>query len=275
MLIDDEQKAKEVLADIGYYRLGFYWYHFEKILTNPRSHEFLEGTRFMDALKLYYLDSDLRHILSKYLYRVEVNFRTAVIYTASLKYSQHPTWFASGKFVQSDFTDELLNLYTKTVRRAHVIQEHHKHHVCKYAPAWKTLEFMPFGSVIRLYSSLRDEELKSDICKRYGIRNNKIFLNYMEYLRYLRNLCAHGKPLFDIIVGKMIKSSPAVSIKAYMSNNLSGMVAVLLAILGKISANRAEELRNVLLALLPNDDELRTLRADVLLNLRRSLIENR
>lgn len=26
MIIDDEDKAKEVLLDVGYYRLGFYWF---------------------------------------------------------------------------------------------------------------------------------------------------------------------------------------------------------------------------------------------------------
>ena len=30
MIIDDEDKAKEVLLDVGYYRLGFYWFPFER-----------------------------------------------------------------------------------------------------------------------------------------------------------------------------------------------------------------------------------------------------
>ena len=29
MRIDDEKKAREVLLDVGYYRLGFYWFPFE------------------------------------------------------------------------------------------------------------------------------------------------------------------------------------------------------------------------------------------------------
>ena len=28
MIIDNEDKAKEVLSDVGYYRLGFYWFPF-------------------------------------------------------------------------------------------------------------------------------------------------------------------------------------------------------------------------------------------------------
>ena len=35
MKIEDKDKAKENLLDIGYYRLGFYWFPFEK--TYPRN----------------------------------------------------------------------------------------------------------------------------------------------------------------------------------------------------------------------------------------------
>ncbi len=30
MKFGDKEKAKEILADIGYYRLGFYWFPFEQ-----------------------------------------------------------------------------------------------------------------------------------------------------------------------------------------------------------------------------------------------------
>ena len=29
MVIKDKEKAQEVLLDVGYYRLGFYWFPFE------------------------------------------------------------------------------------------------------------------------------------------------------------------------------------------------------------------------------------------------------
>lgn len=32
MKIDDKDKAQENLLDIGYYRLGFYWFPFEKLI---------------------------------------------------------------------------------------------------------------------------------------------------------------------------------------------------------------------------------------------------
>ena len=55
MTITDEDKAKEVLLDIGYYRLGFYWFPFERSYPEKRNrtHEFVAGANFEDAVKLY------------------------------------------------------------------------------------------------------------------------------------------------------------------------------------------------------------------------------
>ena len=42
MNIEDEVKARENLMDIGYFRLGFYWFPFEKTYPrkNKRDHNF-------------------------------------------------------------------------------------------------------------------------------------------------------------------------------------------------------------------------------------------
>lgn len=75
IIVQDEEKAKEILFDIGYYRLGFYTFPFEKTyprLSN-RTHEFREGTLFESIVQLYYFDYDLRKLLLSALTRIEVN----------------------------------------------------------------------------------------------------------------------------------------------------------------------------------------------------------
>lgn len=69
MIVADENKAKEVLLDVGYYRLGFYWFPFEKPCDErvSRAHEFKDATDFDDAVKLYYFDYSLRNLLQKYI----------------------------------------------------------------------------------------------------------------------------------------------------------------------------------------------------------------
>ncbi|MDE5642388.1 MAG: Abi family protein, partial [Muribaculaceae bacterium] len=62
LTISDIEKAKEILLDVGYYRLGFYLFPFEKSYPNlrNRTHEYIEGASFEDAVNLYYFDFDLR-----------------------------------------------------------------------------------------------------------------------------------------------------------------------------------------------------------------------
>lgn len=93
VIISDENKAKEILADMGYYRLGFYLHPFE--ITYPcvdtsRSHNVRPGTRIEDVVALYYFDLDMRNVLNRYLSRIEVAIRNTVIYELSIKYVNDP-----------------------------------------------------------------------------------------------------------------------------------------------------------------------------------------
>ena len=53
-----EAKVKEFLLDIGYYRLGFYWHHFEI----DDDHNFDPNSKLSDVIALYYLDVDFSSI---------------------------------------------------------------------------------------------------------------------------------------------------------------------------------------------------------------------
>ncbi len=99
MEFGDEEKAKEILLDIGYYRLGFYSFPFEETFPRleHRDHKFKEGTAFEDVLDLYYFDTDLRRLLIYFLNRIEVNVRTQITYIVSNRYIQSPTWFVDPK----------------------------------------------------------------------------------------------------------------------------------------------------------------------------------
>ncbi|CAM4285020.1 Abi-like protein [Gillisia hiemivivida] len=81
----EESKIKEILLDIGYYRLGFYWHPFEI----DANHNFAKDTKFSTVIDLYYLDVDLRYLLIKYINRLELNFRTNLIYWASMHYEDN------------------------------------------------------------------------------------------------------------------------------------------------------------------------------------------
>lgn len=241
LTILDKDKAREVLEDVGYYRLGFYLFPFEKTYPDlvNRTHRFVEDATFEDAVNLYYFDYDLRIILMRYLNRIELNFRTKVIYYISNKYKNDSTWFVNPMIVSSEYARNFSHkVYTNEFKRNTVISRHHKSHPDeKFAPAWKTMEFMTFGSVLKLYEELTDISDKIFIAQKYGIRQVVTFLNYMHTIRHVRNACAHGSLIYDITLPRRIRRGPA-NVIPQNYGNIVGALSVMKYILEGISSNR-------------------------------------
>lgn len=254
LVVLDEQKAKEVLADIGYYRLGFYLFPFEQSYPdlNHRTHKYQPGTKFGDAVKLYYFDFELRNLLLKYISRIEVNFRTVLTYEGSMKYKPDSQWFVNQTYVESKFIEAFDSIvYNKSFKKNPTIKRHSKKYPSdKYAPAWKTIELMTFGENVTLYSALIDHNVKQCISKRFGIKYIEVFENYIELVRILRNTCAHGSVLFDFKPFKRIKKGPAYLQNPAEYMNLYGSIKVIRYLLKQVSVNRerdmAIELQNIL-----------------------------
>lgn len=234
------EKVKEILLDIGYYRLGFYWKPFEV----DSEHNLKEGTKFSNVVELYYLDVDLRNLLNKYLSRFEINFRTKLIYYVSNKYKNSPTWFADPEAVRSEFLVNLESIYNKKFKSSNkVINRHHRKYINdKYAPAWKALEYFTFGTNLNLYRNLKDEGIQKRISECFGISNPEKFQNLVGAMLYLRNACAHGDVLFDL---KLPQGMPNLSIFEFEGSDrqsLSACLKVLCFFIGEISESRKNDL---------------------------------
>ncbi|MEL7270171.1 MAG: Abi family protein [Bacteroidota bacterium] len=241
MILDlNHDKVKEILLDIGYYRLGFYWNPFEI----DDDHNFTEGTKFSDIVNLYYLDVDLRGILTKYLNRIELNFRTKLIYYVSNKYKQSPTWFMDNKVVRRDFIENFESHYTEDfINDNKPLKKHHEKYINdRFAPAWKTLEFLTFGSVAKIYKSLLDEDIKVRISELYGVRNYPKFINLLNTIVYVRNCCAHSSVMFDLNLSKSISAFAEIEFNSTERHNLDACIKVILFIIGKISDTRKAEM---------------------------------
>ena len=74
----------------------------------------------------------------------------------------------------------------------------------QYPPAWKALEFMTFGTIIKLYEGIKNPHLRCDISNHYGMSHPTQFANYINTVRKLRNNCAHEKVLFDMTLPQAI-----------------------------------------------------------------------
>lgn len=243
-----EEKAKEILNDIGYFRLGFYCFPFEVSYPNKkhRTHQYKKDTKFSDVVSLYYFDVDLRHLLLKYLNRIEINFRTKIVYFVSNQYINSNAWFIDPIVMEKSFIDKFdEEIYTENFKKNPIIKRHHKKYINdKYAPAWKTLEFFTFGMILKVFKSLKDKSLKQKISLQYGIRNIDSFENYFRAIVELRNLCAHGSTLFDHKLAIPLRQGIALKIDNQNKNTIFSAIKVLYFLIKHVSENRAKEMKN-------------------------------
>jgi abortive infection bacteriophage resistance protein len=258
MIMDlGDEKAKEILLDIGHYRLGFYRNPFEI----DSEHNLKKGTKFSEVLALYYMDVDLRHLLIKYLNRIETNFKTNLIYYISNEFKKDNKWFVNPKVVTIDFIEGRFKtlsggiksdyrvggfkkkIYTESFKKNNLpIRNHHKNNKgCDYAPAWKTIEFLTFGQTITIYKSLVDIDNKQYLSKIYGIESVSKFGNYLNTLVDLRNSCAHGNVLFDYHTKDAISSLPFLKIEKEKNHSLGACFKVLTFFINTISSNRKDD----------------------------------
>ena len=101
---------------------------------------------------------------------------------------------------------------------------------------------MTLGSILTLYADLKLIDDKRLISQKFGINQTVVFENYMEAIRCIRNICAHGAVLYDARMYQLIQSGPAGKVTLDESHRLGAAIKVLAYLLGKISTNRQHEL---------------------------------
>ena len=242
MLFDyKEEKTKEILLDIGYYRLGFYWFPFEI----DKDHNFKEGTTFSNVIALYYLDVDLRNVLLKYLKRIEINFRTKLIYYISNKYKEDPIWYSNPRIMASWFINSLdEKLYTNKFKEENrQIELHHiKYRNDIYAPTWKTFEFLTFGAIVTIFNAIKSENIQKEISKIYGLNNLNTFKNFIHTIKFIRNICAHAGVVFDLNFPKGIYKIPRVKFNNNNNQSLDAGIKTISYMLEQISVDRKNDM---------------------------------
>lgn len=208
------------------------------------------------------MDVDLRNLLLKYLNRIEINFRTKLVYYASNKHKYSPTWFIDPKIINNEYIANIGKYYNSDFKRTNkTIKQHHLNNINDlYAPAWKTLEFFTFGAVLKTFKCLNDDDLKIRISNLYGVLNLSKFINLLETIVFVRNTCAHGGVLFDFVTPKGIAVLPKINFNNNDRHSLDSAIKIILYILKSISSERANDLNNDLNTLFTNHSQNKILK---------------
>lgn len=237
-----ESKLKEILLDIGYYRFGYYCYPF----MDKKTDLFVENINISDIVTLYYLDADLKHLLLKYINRIEINFRTKLIYYTSMKYKNDPIWFVNEDVMESQFIEDFDKIYNDKFKKDNLtIKKHHsKYKTDTYAPVWKTFEYLTLGAIITVFSNIKDDDIKVRISNCYQIKDLNKFLRLIHTVRQMRNICAHGGVLFDYSLPQSINSIPQITFNKGDRNSVDASIKVISFFTKCISQNRHNDIED-------------------------------
>lgn len=171
--------AEMILSNIGAYHFGFYLSIFEQKYPNikdNRDYKLHKDTKFSDVLSVYQIDRAISELITHYLYILEKDFKTKLLYHVYAKYPTIDAWYLDDTVVSLTVKgrENLENIYKHMKDKSKILKEHHKNYGPDNAPAYKALEIFSFGQLHKIYSYLKDKDLKKDIAKEYDFNGFRV-----------------------------------------------------------------------------------------------------
>ncbi|MGL4912046.1 MAG: Abi family protein [Paraclostridium sp.] len=211
LIIENEEFAKSILKNIGYYKLSGFYKFFYKDIKDNTEREFKDGIKFEDIYNLYLLDKELRNLLFSIITDVEISFKANIAYVTSHKYGVE-AWKDS-KVLSDEVRLFIRNELGKSKKNP-IIKHHIDNYEGKY-PIWVVMEILSFGTVSKMYQSLPVDD-KKEIAKVYYNHKHQYIEQWMESITNLRNKCAHH----ERVIGESINIKTDKSMKGYKVGSL-------------------------------------------------------
>ena len=230
MIVQNKEKAKNILKMMNYYRFTGYALQFRK---TPTGSDYVKGTTFEKVYHLYKADEELRDTLRKYIEKIEVYYRAQIAYGFSIsKCSEtpHDQHYDEENFYNKKGFNEVMKSFKKEKNyySDSLIVKHHREKYSGKMPLWVIVELMSFSNLSKLYSSMFYSE-KDIIADMVGTKR-EILSNHLHCLSVLRNKCAHAARLYNTnfnppakLKGTFLRKYPEVK-----NNSLFAYILVLI-----------------------------------------------
>ena len=198
LVINDEDKAKELLNDISYFRLIKAY----SIGLKPKNGKYDSNVSFDQIVELYMFNADFRQLLFAEIEQIEVNLRCRVGNYFSKKHGVFGYRDAS-LFRSEEYFNQIIDDVDKEINRnsnSPFIRNFKDNYEPADIPFYAAVEVFSFGTLSKFFKNMKNED-KSHIARDYGIRY--VFLeSWFESLSYVRNLCAHYGRLYNAKLAK-------------------------------------------------------------------------
>ena len=206
LIINDEDKVKEILFRENYFFINGYRHLFQR---NDADNTFIAGTTFEELYGAFIFDRNIRNIMFKYILIIENNVKSVIGYQMSRKYGFKEKDYLNPKNFNQDNIKirqvyDVLNKVKRQLRvngRQHAATSHYINNY-GYIPMWVLVKVLSFGIISELYGILKIEDQIS-ISSYYGINSSTLQV-YLQILSNFRNLCAHEDILYDHRIQKVI-----------------------------------------------------------------------
>lgn len=192
LIVKDESIAKEFLLYNNYYRISGY------SLTLRENDIFHESTTFKNIIDIYNFDYEFRHIVLKYIEKIEIKFKSIYAYEFTKLYG------ATAYLNISNFTNE--EIYKKIINKSNDLknklindEKYLQHFINRDMPLWAYVDLFTIADISILYS-ISLKEVQKNIANNFKLYANKapqILKKFMHSMTIIRNLCAHGCRIYD------------------------------------------------------------------------------
>lgn len=193
----DEPRAAHYLSNISFYRLRAYTYPFQD--NSDPNHPFIKPVSFDEIISLYVFDRRLRLLLFNALEKIEISFRTKLVYEFSQNNGSH--WYENPGMYRNAyrFNTDINQLYEE-IRRSN--ETFIGHYFSNYTnpinpPAWMSLEVASIGLLSKLFINLKKGSEKIKVTNQFGLTKPEILESWIHSLTTLRNICAHHGRLWN------------------------------------------------------------------------------
>jgi abortive infection bacteriophage resistance protein len=211
LIIDDEVKAADKLANVSYFRLSAYMFPFKKKVDGKIIDEFRYGTTWNDVYHMYVFDRKLRLLVFDAIEKIEVAVRSQMVYHLSHKYGSH--WqdnaeiFATKMVTLKDGSQKEVRVFDEIQKhikeqlsssQTELFIEHYRdtYHEPVNPPSWMCVEVMYFNQLSKICSYLKERSDVTGIASHFGLPP-KVFTSWLHSINYVRNICAHHARLWN------------------------------------------------------------------------------
>ena len=197
-VVEDEKYAIQVLDDINYFRVAYYFSLFLETKGKYR-----DGTSFNKVLRVYDFDRRLRSLLLEILEEIEIALRAHCSNFHAIKYGALG-YLNPDSFARVHKHQQFLNRVDRLIESnedSDMVKHYKGKHGGKF-PLWVITELFSFGSLNMFYKDLKPQD-KTEIAEKHYHMSSGALENRIDRLSDLRNHCAHYHRLYDSNIGDL------------------------------------------------------------------------